>query len=844
MTVCLKVYLLDSTLAFDMLYTYLADEAAPGNGRRFGRGMFVIVPFGRGDKPREAVVWSVCSPDEVNSGCSGDSGPGIVPAFTPASGLASATAKPRKTIVYKEIIRVCDDEPLSDNELELCAGLCRLYACTPGTAIRCIRPFREKKRASSRTVEVAELAIPAEEARRIISETKLRNIYQIKILEELTGTGPEKSSESCGREEPAGPEKSPDGRSDISPAAGPADFRADCPAREDADRLLLKTGAKRQHISALVSKGYIRLTQREAGAEDIAPAANTAQGQFLETYSEHRLNPEQEKAYEAVRESIDLGRPETFLLHGVTGSGKTEVYMHLISHVLAAGGDVIMMVPEIALTPQMISHFTSRFGDNVAVWHSSLTDSMREREWYRMKKSIARVAVCTRSGIFVPLKNVKLVIIDEAHDGSYRSEETGLRYDTCEVAELRFGRTAPVLYGSATPDVTMYRRAELGEITLLTLEHRAGAGSLPEMRIVDMRDERSALAYGSVISSQLKAALRENYEAGNQSMLFVGRRGFSSRMFCRDCGRTMICASCGLPMTFHRGAKRLLCNYCGRTAPAPSNCPVCGSDILGFGSAGTERVESELKELFPDAPVLRMDSDTVRGRDGHGALLRRFQKEKIPFLVGTQMITKGHDFPGVTLVGIIDADGQINQPEYDAGEKAYQVIAQVSGRAGRGSSPGTVLIQTYSVDDASIHAAVSGDYCEFYRKELAFRRAMVYPPFCSLCSIRVSGKDDRTVYDYLCTLAASMRGTGDRDAFRGTGDRDRFHRDRFQGDRFQGPVLILGPSREAVPKIGDRYRWKLTVKAADRQQIIELFLSRYDKIKPGRDMRLATVFEN
>jgi primosomal protein N' (replication factor Y) len=487
------------------------------------------------------------------------------------------------------------------------------------------------------------------------------------------------------------------------------------------------------------------------------------------------------------------------------------------------------MVPEIALTPQMISHFTSRFGENVAVWHSALTDAVREKEWYRMSKGIARIAVCTRSGIFAPLKNVRLIIVDEAHDGSYRSEETGLRYNACEVAELRSASGACVLFGSATPDVTMYHRTGTGEIRLLNLPERAGPGKLPSMRVVDMREERANLAYGNLFSRELKEALAENYASGGQSMLFVGRRGYSSRMFCRDCGRSMICGSCGLPMTFHKGAGRLLCNYCGKTAPAPERCPKCDSPYLGFGSAGTERVERELKQDFPDAEVLRMDSDTVKGRDGHGALLKRFQKEKIPFLVGTQMITKGHDFPGVTLVGIIDADGQINQPEYDAGEKAYQVIAQVAGRAGRGEDPGKVLIQAYNIDDPSIHAAVDGDYKEFYDKELSFRRTMLYPPFCSLCNIRVNSKDDRGVFDYLSALAAAMRS-------------DVASCD--DPDRPEGEICVLGPSREAIPKIGDRYRWRLTVKAPDRSQIIALFLRQYAKIKPGTGMRLATVFEN
>ncbi len=781
MTVTLKVYLLDSTLAFDRLYTYLADEETSGKGRTIRRGMFVVVPFGFGNTRREAVVWEVERGGNAFTGCPDPSVNGARGALPEAVGGIPENGG-KKQIVLKHIFETYDDEPLSDEEFELCAGLCRLYACTPGTAIRCIRPFRSQKKPRAETVETVTLSISKEEARRLTSETAIKNIFQLKMLEELSS---ENSSGTV-----------------------------------DTDVLLLRTGAKRPQLKALEKKGCVRLGSREAGGEDIAAGLNGSSAGGLSTYSEHELNEGQREAYEAVRASVDSSKPEVFLLHGITGSGKTEVYMHLISHVLAQGGDVIMMVPEIALTPQMISHFTSRFGENVALWHSALTDAMRRREWYRMKKGLARIAVCTRSGIFVPLKNVKLVIVDEAHDGSYRSEETGLRYNTCEVAELRFGEKASVIYGSATPDVTMYYRAQKGEIRLLELRERAGAGTLPDMHVVDMREERAALANGSLFSSELKKALSDNYSKGGQAMLFVGRRGYSSRLFCRECGRTMICGACGLPMTFHRSVKRLLCSYCGKAAPAPEKCPACGSATLGFGSAGTERVEAEIRQLFPDAAVLRMDSDTVKGRDGHGAILKKFQKEKVPFLVGTQMITKGHDFPGVTLVGIIDADGQINQPEYYAGEKAYQIIAQVAGRAGRGSERGQVIIQTYSVDDMSIRAAVNGNYKEFYEKELSFRRTMLYPPFCSLCSIRVSGTDDRGTYDYLSALASAMRAEAGDDTF------------------------ILGPSRESIPKIGDRYRWQLTIKSRGRDQIIALFLRQYDKIKVPPGARLATVFEN
>ena len=804
MTVSVKVYLLDSTLAFDRLYTYLADESALMKEGKIRRGMFVVVPFGGGNSEREAIVW------EADNAVPGPAE--VIDADVHQEDAEGGKAK--KKIVLKYVKRVYKDEPLTESEIELCRGLTEKYACTPGTAIRCIRPFRENKNALSRKTETVTLAIEPEEAKEIIGKTALKSIYQIRILEALLEGG------------------------------------SGCSA--DLDELLLKADAKRPHLKALEKKGYVKLGLRDADASDFSGISaardgsgkgagkGTGSGQgsdsgqgtgsgdnLLETYPEHVLHDSQEAAFREVRASIDSEAHRRFLLHGVTGSGKTEVYMHLISYVLGKGGTAVMMVPEISLTPQMISHFTARFGENVAVWHSALQPGMREKEWYRMKKGIARVLVATRSGIFAPLPEVKLVIIDEAHDDSYRSEDSGLRYDTYEVAELKYGKTATILCGSATPGVCMYRKAQSGEIKLLTLDKRAGAGELPEMKIVDMREERSELAHGFLFSGILRKALKDNYESGGQAMLFVGRRGYSSRLFCRDCGKSMICRACGLPMTFHSGAGRLLCGYCGRTAPAPETCPSCGSGVLGFGSAGTERVEQEIKKLFPDAGVIRMDSDTVRGKSGHGALLKKFQKEKIPFLIGTQMITKGHDFPGVRLVGVIDADSQINRPEYDAGEKAFQIISQVAGRAGRASGGGTVIVQTYNIDDASLNAAAAGDYGMFYEKEISFRRTMIYPPFCSLCSIRVSGKDDRAVYDYLAALGGAMRSDMQRTA-----------------PEPDGFITVLGPSREAVPRVADRYRWQLTVKADSRKKIIDLFLKNYDKIKPGAGMRLATVFEN
>ncbi|MBO5077852.1 MAG: primosomal protein N' [Clostridia bacterium] len=777
MTVRLEVYLLESTLAFDRLYTYLADETLPGGGQRFRRGMFVVVPFGIGNRRTEAVIWNVAGADD--SGADN------------AEAIGAATGRP---IVLKHILEVPDEEPLTGEELEFALRLWRTYACTPGTAIRCIRPFRGKKKAVARTVEVAELAISRADAQELVKQTKVRSIWQLKLLEMLAERG-----------------------------------------SADVEKLLFETEAKRPQLTALVKKGYVKLCTREAGAEDIK-AEPRGERELLTTYPEHELNPKQAEAYNAVKAVIDanMTRAETdpeansgngvFLLHGVTGSGKTEVYMHLIAYVLSRGGYVIMMVPEIALTPQMIAHFTRRFGDNVALWHSGLSNAVREREWYRMKKGIARVAVCTRSGIFAPFPRVDLVIVDEVHDGSYRSEESGLRYDAKEVAELRFAGKAAILYGSATPDVTMYYRAEQGAIRLLELPSRAGAGRLPDIQVADMRDERANLARGGLFSAALLNELKANYQAGGQTMLFVGRRGYSARLFCRECGRTMICRDCGLPMTYHSGAARLLCNYCGKAVPAPKSCPKCGSNTLGYGSPGTERVETELRRLFPDAEVLRMDSDTVKVKGGHGALLRRFQKERIPFLVGTQMITKGHDFPGVTLVGIVDADGQINRPEYDAGERAYQIITQVAGRAGRGAQAGKVVVQTYSVDNAVLQAAAEGNYGEFYRRELEFRRAMYYPPFCSLGIIRVSSENDRGAYDCLEQLAAAIRGD-------------------IPADK-RSAVCVLGPSREPVPKVNGRYRWQLTVKAPEHAEIIQLFFKHYGTIKRAGDIRLALNFDN
>ncbi len=451
--------------------------------------------------------------------------------------------------------------------------------------------------------------------------------------------------------------------------------------------------------------------------------------------SEHKdiiLTDEQRTAVEAISD----GAPGTYLVHGVTGSGKTEVYMHLIDRTLEEGKTAIMLVPEISLTPQMLGLFRARFGDKVGVLHSGLSDGERYDEWRRLLLGEATVALGARSAVFAPIKNVGLIIIDEEHDSSYVSESNP-RYFTSEVAEFRRAyNSAKLVLGSATPALETYHNAVIGEYKLVTLKNRVNKKELPELETVDMREEIKRGNTG-IFSARLISALEQTLQDGNQAMLFLNRRGYASFLRCRECGFVPKCPNCEVSLTYHKEDNTLRCHYCGARYRAITKCPICGNEDIKEGKTGTEKIESEVKRIFPSARVLRMDNDTTTTKDAYLKILTSFGKGDADVLVGTQMIAKGHDFKNVTLVGIIDADLALYYSDYRSAERTFQLITQVAGRAGRENKPGRVVMQTYSPRHYVYGFAKKYDYEGFYKKEINTRELTKYPPFTKIVRILV-----------------------------------------------------------------------------------------------------------
>ncbi len=450
------------------------------------------------------------------------------------------------------------------------------------------------------------------------------------------------------------------------------------------------------------------------------------------------LTPAQEGAVETIEHTSKT----VTLIHGVTGSGKTEIYLTLIAHALEEGRSAIFLVPEISLTPQMFSQLRARFGANCAILHSGLSAGERFDEWERLRSGDAKIAIGARSAVFAPLENIGVIVIDEEHDGSYSSESTP-RYNTFDVALLRAKHNGcKLVLGSATPSIETYRRAKEGEFELITLPERINRRPMPEVQLVDMRREvkrGNPSPFSAVLKEKLEACLAR----GDQAILFLNRRGYSQTVICRDCGYVAKCEHCDVSLTYHSEENCLKCHYCGTKYHMLSACPQCGSVHINYVGTGTQRVERELKKLYPSARILRMDNDTTSGKEGHLKILQRFTAREADILVGTQMVAKGHDFPFVTLVGILDADMSLHFPDYRSGERTFQLVTQVAGRSGRAENRGEVVLQTYDPDNYILRYAASYDYEGFYAHEIGMRQAMAFPPFARIVRVMVTSEDDK-----------------------------------------------------------------------------------------------------
>jgi primosomal protein N' (replication factor Y) len=505
-------------------------------------------------------------------------------------------------------------------------------------------------------------------------------------------------------------------------------------------------------LKRLATRGLVTFSRRKIDRGVQGPAY--ADG---DRDTEIVLSAEQEQVLGRLRTLADTGRFHSVLLHGVTGSGKTEIYVRLAQHVVAAGRRVLMLVPEIALTPAVAARFRRAFGERVAIQHSGLSDGERYDQWMAIRDGAIAVVVGTRSAVFAPLDDLGLVIVDEEHDSSYKQEETP-RYHGRDVAVMRSRQAgALALLGSATPSMESYQNAIRGRYERLTLDMRVLDRPLADVRVVDMRAEYAADGPDVILSRPLADALRDRIERGEQAVLLLNRRGFAAAVFCRQCAATVECPNCTVSLTVHLGAGRARCHYCNYSMALPNQCPRCAGPYVERVGFGTERVEAEVAALVPGARVARMDRDTVRRRGSIGALLERFAAGEIDVLVGTQMIAKGHDFPRVTLVGVISADVGLGLADFRASERTFQLLTQVAGRAGRGEKPGEAIIQTLYPDHYSIRHACRQDYRSFFEEEIRYRTAMRYPPVVALVNVVVRGPSFRAALESASDLAQAVR---------------------------------------------------------------------------------------
>ncbi len=547
-------------------------------------------------------------------------------------------------------------------------------------------------------------------------------------------------------------------------------------------------------LKALEKKEYIEIIEEKV-------ERNPFINKKVEPTKKLQLTSEQKKAFDEINESIQNNKNKEYLIYGVTGSGKTEIYLQLIDEILKKNKTSIVLVPEISLTPQMVDRFIARFGEKrIAVLHSKLSIGERYDQWNKIKNGECKIVIGARSAIFAPVQNLGLIIIDEEHDSSYKSE-TSPRYNAKELAGfIAKQNNIPLVLGSATPDICSFYKAQTGNIELITLTKRANKSSLPKVEVVDLRQE---LANGnrSILSVKLYSAIEENIKNKKQTILFLNRRGFSTFVMCRDCGYTVKCKNCNITMTYHSKGNKLKCHYCGHEQKNLVECPECKSKNIKYFGTGTQKLEEEINKLFPTATTIRMDVDTVTKKNSHEEILNKFKNDNIDILIGTQMVVKGHHFPNVTLVGVIAADSSLYIEDYRANERTFQILTQVAGRAGRDKLPGKVIIQTYNPENFAIECSQKQDYNIFYDTEIELRKQLKYPPFCDIISIGLTdideykiGKIAEAIYNNLNILI----------------------------NKYNIKLVVYKPLPCPIDKIKNKYRWRIILKGKLNNKIIDI----------------------
>jgi primosomal protein N' (replication factor Y) (superfamily II helicase) len=725
------------------------------------------------------------------------------------TGIIVRTHDDPPEMATRDALRLVDEQPVLDHEAIGLGRWIAAYYCAPlGEVLRAMIPLAAEIRSGvvwsltdsgrdaarqllfgDQTGDPLHVLLSALEHRPLTAQTLERKAPgATRLLKSLEKKGLVIGETVHGARDPL---RSPAARLEVEFAGRPVDVKLRKSERELLAFLELHPGAHNlaavEEIVPNAGDAARALARRQLVAVRAEPLALS----MTPYRPPHQLNEFQAEAFARIRDSVAAKQFQTFLLYGVTGSGKTEVYLSSIEAALADGRGALLLVPEIALTPAMASQFHHRFGDRVAILHSAFSDAERAEQWRRIRAGAAPVVVGTRSGVFAPVRNLGLIIVDEEHDSSYKQQENP-RYHGRDVAIVRAQHAqATIVLGSATPSLETRYNVERGKSIVLSLPERIERRPMPEVELIDMRTEFLETRRHHTFSRRLLEAIRERLELGEQTILLHNRRGFSSFVTCRACGEPLKCVNCAVTLTYHRRDKRMLCHYCNYAERVPKVCPRCESEHVQFIGTGSEKVEEELHREFPEARIARMDRDTVTGKRGFETILHAFREGNFDILAGTQMIAKGHDIPNVTLVGVISADIGLNLPDFRAGERTFQLLTQVAGRAGRGELPGRVIVQTINPDHYAIRFASRQDYLGFYEKELQFRRAMRYPPFAVMANVLV-------------------RAEAQEDALRMSGE---------LGFLLTPPpenLRVLGPAEAPVPRLKREFRYQILLKASSR----------------------------
>lgn len=672
--------------------------------------------------------------------------------------------KEKSEFKVKDIAKIEEGFKLTKENIELAKIMARRYFCNISDCIHLmLPPGNATKNFAKRTTEKSQDSVflkkDEEEILADIELKKIKSEKQIKALNFLIDNN--------------------------------GSFVSDIEMFTDVSRAVIKTLEKNEYVE-IIEKQIER---------------NPLLNKQIEKTEKLKLNDEQEYALQEVNKYIQNNEFKEFLLYGVTGSGKTEVYLQLIEEVLKKGKSAIMLVPEISLTPQTVNRFISRFGnEEIGILHSKLSVGERYDQWQKINNGQAKIIIGARSAIFAPVKNLGLIIIDEEHDSSYKSDSTP-RYNAKDIAKyMAKQNNAPIVLGSATPDTTSYYKAEKGIIEILELTKRANSAELPSIEIVDLREE---LAKGnrSIISTALYTEIEKNLKENKQTILFLNRRGYSTFVMCRDCGYIAKCKNCNITLTYHSKENKLKCHYCGYEQSNIKICPDCNSKNVKYFGTGTQKLEEEIQKIFPTATTIRMDVDTTTKKNSIEEILNRFKNENIDILIGTQMVVKGHHFPNVTLVGVIAADSSLYLEDYRASERTFQLLTQVAGRAGREKNKGKVIIQTYNPDNFCIECSKEQDYEKFYNTEIMLRKQLKYPPFCDIIVIGISGTNENEVKNVSNLIYSNI------------------------SKQYKNNFSIYKPLPAPIDRIKNKFRWRIIMKCKLDNNIIDVVNSSLSNIK-------------